>query len=256
MNYVIGDIHGQYRALCKLLQQIHFDKKHDTLWLCGDVVARGDDSLAVLQMCHALAKDGALRMVLGNHDLTLIACHLGVRKPKSKDKTKTLLAHQDAPMLIDWLRKQPFLLALPKANAYLAHAGVPHIWGIASAQIYAQKAHDFYSQPIDALSTMLAQMPSEIKKICNYFTRMRLSDAKGELEFEYKDSPFGDLPKGFLPWYAWGRDDDVRIYFGHWAALGGQIEVACARNLDGGAAWGRRLIAHRLEDGQDFAVAV
>ncbi|MCZ0610068.1 metallophosphoesterase, partial [Escherichia coli] len=46
-TYIVGDIHGCYRELRELLDSVSFDPQQDTLWLTGDLVARGPDSLQV-----------------------------------------------------------------------------------------------------------------------------------------------------------------------------------------------------------------
>ncbi|WP_183140986.1 metallophosphoesterase, partial [Pseudomonas aeruginosa] len=44
-TYLIGDVHGCYRELRHLLDKVDFNDSQDTLWLTGDLVARGPDSL-------------------------------------------------------------------------------------------------------------------------------------------------------------------------------------------------------------------
>ena len=48
-TYLIGDVHGCYDELVALLHQVDFNFKKDTLWLTGDLVARGPGSLDVLR---------------------------------------------------------------------------------------------------------------------------------------------------------------------------------------------------------------
>lgn len=62
-TYLIGDVHGCYRELRQLLNQVNFDANQDTLWLTGDLVARGPDSLEVLRFVKSLGS--ALKLVLG-----------------------------------------------------------------------------------------------------------------------------------------------------------------------------------------------
>lgn len=51
MIYVISDIHGCYAQYCALLEKVHFNNQ-DTLYVLGDTIDRGPDSMAVLQdMC-------------------------------------------------------------------------------------------------------------------------------------------------------------------------------------------------------------
>ena len=51
MIYVISDIHGCYAQYCALLEKVHFNNQ-DTLYVLGDTIDRGPNSMAVLQdMC-------------------------------------------------------------------------------------------------------------------------------------------------------------------------------------------------------------
>ena len=72
-EYVIGDLHGCFGALNQLLEVLDFDETQDKIWLTGDLVARGEHSLATLREVKRLSDIGALTTVLGNHDITLIA---------------------------------------------------------------------------------------------------------------------------------------------------------------------------------------
>ena len=61
-TYAIGDIQGCWQELKKLLKKVDFGKK-DELWLCGDLVNRGPESLAVLRFLRDL--DGRCKIALG-----------------------------------------------------------------------------------------------------------------------------------------------------------------------------------------------
>jgi bis(5'-nucleosyl)-tetraphosphatase (symmetrical) len=126
-NYVIGDVQGCFEALKALLKEIRFDPDQDFLWFAGDLVARGENSVGVLRFVKKLADRGAAATVLGNHDLTLIACARGFKKIKDKDRTQDVIDAIDGDELIDWLRKQPLSLS-PNDTTLITHAGIPHIW--------------------------------------------------------------------------------------------------------------------------------
>lgn len=82
-NCFVGDIQGCYDDLRRLLDLAEFDFDNDTLWLCGNLVARGPDSLNTLRFVKSLGQQAVT--VLGNHDLHLLAVAHG--SPRSRRKT-------------------------------------------------------------------------------------------------------------------------------------------------------------------------
>lgn len=88
-TYLIGDVHGCYDELIALLQQVEFTPDTDTLWLTGDLVARGPGSLDVLRYVKSLGN--SVRLVLGNHDLHLLAVFAGISRNKPKDRLTRFL---------------------------------------------------------------------------------------------------------------------------------------------------------------------
>ncbi len=103
--YCIGDIQGCSDALERLLAHIGFSPSRDTVYLLGDLVNRGPDSAAVLRRCMRL--DGALRPLLGNHDLHLLAAAHGTRRASRRDTLTSVLDAPDRNTLLGWLCQQP-----------------------------------------------------------------------------------------------------------------------------------------------------
>lgn len=64
MNYVVGDIHGQYDRFLKLLDKLNL-KETDTLYILGDIVDRGPKPMEVVDL---VMKTPNFKMLLGNHE--------------------------------------------------------------------------------------------------------------------------------------------------------------------------------------------
>ncbi len=269
-NYVIGDVQGCFEALKALLKEIRFDPDQDFLWFAGDLVARGENSVGALRFIKKLADRGAAATVLGNHDLTLIACARGFKKAKAKDHTQDVIDAIDGDELIDWLRKQPLCL-FPNDQTVITHAGIPCIWSVEQTTALAQEVQQVVGHDdLSVLDAFLAEMYGEqpdlwmndlegqarLRCITNYLTRMRLTNVEGRLEFAFKDDLAAPMPKGFQPWFEFESQaaKTHQIIFGHWAALQGKTINPKIQNVDGGCVWGQQLIAFRLEDRQLFRV--
>ena len=258
-RYAIGDVQGCYHSLMHLLQALHFDPNHDSLWLVGDLINRGTGSLPVLRWLYA--HRAQVRTVLGNHDLHAIAVAHHIRPPHRFDTLAELLAAEDAELLLTWLRQQP-LMVLEDDFAML-HAGLYPQWTLAEAHGYAAEVEAVLQSPdyLGFFQQMYGNQPAawdptltgmdRLRAITNAFTRMRLLDHAGAMEFAFKGE-VQDIPPGYHPWFqSPGRQsahDPRRILFGHWSALGlhqGDGVVA----LDTGCLWGRQLTAYTLETG-------
>lgn len=269
-NYVIGDVQGCFEALKALLKEIEFDPDQDFIWFAGDLVARGENSIGALRFIKKLVDRDVAATVLGNHDLTLLACARGIREINDKDNIRDVINALESDDLIDWLRKQPLCL-FPNDQTILTHAGIPLNWTAAQTAALAQEVevvigHDDFEIVDEFLKDMYGKEPSlwsndltgqaRLRCITNYLTRMRLTDAEGRLEFSFKDALDDPMPKGFKPWFEFDSQaaKTHQIFFGHWAALQGKSISDKIQNVDGGCVWGNQLMAYRLEDQSMFAV--
>ena len=269
-NYVIGDVQGCFEALKALLKEIKFDPDQDFIWFAGDLVARGENSLGALRFVKKLVDGGVAATVLGNHDLTLLACARGLKELKDKDNTRDVIDAIDSDDLIDWLRKQPLCL-FPNDQTILTHAGIPCIWSAEQTAALAKEIEAIISHEdfavVDAfLADMYGKEPdlwsddlegnARLRCITNYLTRMRLTSSEGRLEFSFKDTLDDPMPQGFRPWFEFESEaaKTHQLIFGHWAALQGKTINPQIQNVDGGCVWGKQLIAYRLEDKEIFKV--
>lgn len=261
---LIGDVHGCYAELRALLEQADFDPAKDTLWLTGDLVARGPDSLEVLRYVQSLGD--SVRMVLGNHDLHLLAVYAGISRNKPKDQITPLLDAPDADRLINWLRRQPILQVDDKLKLVMAHAGISPQWDIATAQLCAREVEAVLSSdsyPL-FLNAMYGDMPNSwingltglqrLRFSTNALTRMRYCFPGGELDMICKDAP-GEAPSPLKPWFDLPSkvlDAGYSIAFGHWASLQGKGTPPQVYALDTGCCWGGELTMLRWDDKQYF----
>src|SRR5258706_15067630 len=106
--YAIGDIQGCHAEFCQLLDLIGFSARNDRLWLVGDLVNRGPESLQVLR--EVIALGDAASTVLGNHDFHLLTIAAGHRKPHRGDTLDAILAAPDREVLVDWLARRPLVI--------------------------------------------------------------------------------------------------------------------------------------------------
>lgn len=265
-TYLVGDVHGCLNELQSLLTQVNFDPHHDQLWLTGDIIARGPDSLGVLRYVHSLGS--AVRTVLGNHELHLLAVYAGISRSKPKDRLTELLEAPDRHELINWLRRQPMLQVDDDRKLIMAHAGITPQWDLKTAQICAREVENMLhsdSYPL-FLNAMYGDMPNRWHKglhgldrlrfSTNALTRMRYAFPQGQLDMMCKKPP-STAPSPLKPWFTLPRrvDPEYTIIFGHWASLQGQGTPDGIIGLDTGCCWGGTLTMLRWEDKQYFTQA-
>ena len=264
--WAIGDIQGCYDSLQKLLKKIEFNPKKDTLWLAGDLVNRGDKSLEVLEYLYSIRK--STKIVLGNHDISLIASYYGIKK--SNPTIEPILKSPKAKKLIDWLRHQPFLVWDNRLNYMMSHAGISPQFNFEMAVKYASSiekklqsssAKSWLSSMFKRNSNFFDKKGSELDRdryILSSFTRMRFCDKNGKLDFYQKGKPTNyKTNKGLTPWFECSIREPIKlkIIFGHWSTLGYFYngEVLC---LDSGCLWGRALTGARLDTKEPKIVQV
>ena len=105
--YAIGDIQGCYAPLERMLERIAFDPARDQLWVVGDLVNRGPESLRVLRMLRDMG--AAANVVLGNHDLYLLMVAAGYARRDSDDTLFQVLEAPDRDELLGWLAQRPLV---------------------------------------------------------------------------------------------------------------------------------------------------
>ncbi len=246
-TYFIGDVHGCHDELQLLLDKINYDSNKDRLLFTGDLVGRGAKPLATLKLAKSLLEqNSANQIVLGNHDLHLIALYCGgYELNKNPDPTLIqVLEDDDAGQLINWLIHLPLIYNDPEDKCTLVHAGIPHIWTLAqaleNAAIIQQEIRYTYISSFGEdetansinfvvtapflgndlgklLASLYGNSPTNlqdaqnetdlIRTMLNYFTRMRLSNPAGAMALSY-NGPAATTPTDL-------RDAGYAPWFSH-----------------------------------------
>ena len=263
-TYAIGDIQGCYDELQALLDKVGFSD-NDQLWLAGDLINRGPKSLETLRFIYDLG-DRA-NVVLGNHDLHLLAVNSGIIKPKRADTFHDILSAPDRKPLMKWLRQQPLLVTDEKLGFTMVHAGIPPQWSLAKAHRRAREVETILQSTLatEFYRHMYGNLPAawsgklegwdRLRVITNYFTRMRFCNSDGKLDLAVKGG-LSSQPEGLSPWFSHDGKSlrKHKRIFGHWAALEGHCDRDNVYALDTGCVWGEKLTALRLEDQKIFSV--
>jgi bis(5'-nucleosyl)-tetraphosphatase (symmetrical) len=260
--YAIGDIQGCHAEFCQLLDLVGFSPPGDRLWLVGDLVNRGPESLAVLREVKALGDSAAT--VLGNHDFHLLMVAAGHAKPHRQDTIAPILEAPDRDELLSWLQHRP--LVVDDRDHLLVHAGLLPGWSPAKAVGLSREVQAMLaSESADRfLRELYGDEPrswrddltgfDRLRVVVNACTRLRFCTAEGTMEFREKRGPDA-APAGFRPWFEHEQRASAgkTVVCGHWSTL----ELKLAPNLlmlDSGCLWGGTLTAIRLEDRRVYQV--
>ena len=268
-TYAIGDIQGCYTELQNLLNEINFNEKNDQLWFVGDLVNRGPKSLQTLRFIKSLGVSA--KIVLGNHDLHLIAASKNIRPISNKDTIKEILTADDADELINWLKSRPLLLTDTDLGFTMVHAGIAPQWTLDTAKNFAKECESILQNEKidDFLMHMYGDKPNiwsdsiegyaRQRFIINCFTRIRFCTIDGALDLDIKVAP-GSQKKSLIPWYALPnrKTIDNKIIFGHWSTIHLGVENNFKKYnvypVDTGCLWGGQLTAMRLDVEKIFSV--
>ena len=255
--YAIGDVQGCAAELDALLESIGFSADRDKLWFVGDLVNRGPASLAVLRRVRALGD--AATVILGNHDLHLLAVAFGHARLRTDDTLTEILEAPDRGPLLDWLLHRPLLHEDSDLDLCLLHAGLPPQWDMATARACAREVEralrtdpedlfkHLYGNSPDLWSPAL-RGPERLRFSINCLTRLRYVNAEGRLKLRAKEAPAKTQGGALIPWFeaADARWRGPKIIFGHWSTLG-YFSNDDVVSLDTGCVWGGSLTALRLD---------
>lgn len=257
MRWAIGDLQGCFDSFVELLKKINYDPSNDELWLVGDLVNRGNNSLETLD--YVYKHRNSIKVVLGNHDIALIAAYYGIKK--SNPFIEPILASPKVDEYIKWLRTLPFLYIDKNSDFCMSHAGIAPVFDLD----VAKKWNDILQEKLqsDDVKNWLAGKLGNKECILSYdkpfsdneayafssFIRMRYCFCDGELEMENKSCPISDeILEETLPWFKVENRKMInkKIIFGHWSTLGFYNDGNVV-SLDTGCVWEGKLTAFNLD---------
>ena len=268
-TYAVGDIQGCFAELQALLQQVNFNE-NDQLWLVVDLVNRGPDSLATLRFIKNLGPRA--KVVLGNHDLHLLAVYYSGAKLKKSATLQAMLAASDCEALMHCLKGQPLVHFDPQLNFLMVHAGIPKTWTLnqtldrakeVEASLQGDHCVQFFEHMYGNTPNLWRESLTgydRLRCITNTLTRMRFCLSGQQLDLKFKGE-IGKQPPELTPWFEFYDQSIPRgpatpqILFGHWAALMGQTQHKNIIALDTGCVWGEKLTAICIETQQLYSTA-
>ncbi|CCD15165.1 unnamed protein product [Trypanosoma congolense IL3000] len=212
---IVGDIHGCAEQLEELLLKVDYQQGKDCLIHVGDLVNKGPDSLAVVQLAQ---KKGAIG-VLGNHDFTLLNY---IHRVRGK-----ALSHQDEADPVarlastfphdceNYIRSLPHILRVPQYNVIVVHAGLNVDCSLEDQNVYEIMHLRRLEHIVDSKQQQQRSEKSRYRAI--------VKGSKGEA--------WGELWKG-----------PECVVFGHDARAGLQ-ELPSAYGIDTGCVYGGQLTA-------------
>lgn len=265
-TYLVGDIHGCYDELKILLSKVYFNPQKDTLWITGDLIARGPKSEELLVFLFSFKEK--IKLVLGNHDLHLISSYYGIKNDKNKKYTNFLPKNNRSNILIKWLKSQPFIQIDYKKKIFMSHAGISPQWDIETAINYSNKLNfELLNNHVFLLKMIYNKksfnnwyncnnIKEKLKFSLNVFTKMRYCEKNGHLNMNFRKSVKQNYNSEIKPWFFIPNKNikKFNIIFGHWSSVGLYYNIPeKIIALDTGCCWGDYLTILRWEDKKFFS---
>lgn len=261
-RYAIGDVQGCNDELRALMARLHFSADRDQIYFVGDLVNRGPASLEVLRFVRSLGDNAVV--VLGNHDLHLLAVAHGIRRNRKSDTLDDVLAAPDRERLLDWLITRPLAHADTDRDGHtdlMIHAGLVPQWTVGITVALAREVESaLRNDPALVFDHMYGDEPARwsddleakdrLRFTINVLTRLRVCTADGRVDLKWKGKP--PQPNSpYQPWFDLERREsrNARVIFGHWSALG-FVQRNGVVGLDSGCVWGGLLTAVDLDSGR------
>lgn len=230
----IGDVQGCADEFEEMLARARASFGADfTVWIVGDLVNRGPDNLRALRLARELIECGRAHYVLGNHEVELLRCALGLCEVSAFDSFGDVLEAPDASEWIDWLRRRP-LVETGRIGAQpfaMVHAATHPDWTL---ETLCERARAVETQlaaaDLDRVRRFLAQSAGadDARDTLDRLTHCRSVAQDGR----WSSETLGD---GWIAWHrAWSlRGHSFGVVYGHWALQGLHVERGL-RGLDTG----------------------
>src|SRR5512139_4073352 len=227
-TYAIGDLQGCLASFDHLVERL---PEAERFVFVGDLVNRGPQSLATLRRVKSLADAGKAAVVLGNHDLHLLAVAAGIRPVHRSDTIQEILDAPDRATLLAWLRGVP--LAHREQGVLFVHAGVLPAWDVERTLALSEEVRSRLAADDHAafLREMYGNEPARwsedlrghdrLRCVVNALTRARMLAPDGTMNLKHKDASAA-APQGLVPWFdhPQRRTRGTPIVFGHWSTEG------------------------------------
>ena len=240
----VGDIQGFADELEEILARARRELGSDyELWSVGDVVNRGPKSHRALARVREHVEAGRGQLVLGNHELALLARWLGLRGHQPADTMEDLLERPDLDEWCEWLRRRPLAVAgeLGRRPFLLVHAAVHPAWTREAALAAARRVEAELAAPDrEVLRSLLVRRSDELGRLVS--CRSVLANGGWSKELP-------ELFDGAEPWHvAWARaGHDYGVVYGHYSMQGLHVAEKL-RGLDTGC-------VHHQRDRDGFLTA-
>ena len=197
--YVVGDVHGRYDQVTKLLikanvidEDLNWTAGKSHIVFLGDVFDRGDDVIKVLWFIYGLEEKAALaggkvHMVLGNHEIMTMTKDLRYvsRKERNIAIAQGLsydeLFHPINSYLGSWLRSKVSVMKIGKI--VFAHGGILDL-GPISLEEFNNTAYFYMQDPI--YLELMKEFPDSTKYDQDYWYQMRFFFYSSEGPYWYR----------------------------------------------------------------------
>lgn len=125
--FVIGDVHGCYDELCRLLQLAASHRSNPFVVFVGDMINKGPHNIEVLRLLQQMVINGQAVAVRGNHEETILRELWALHDTKNSNYTLPeryqwlrSLSNED----FHFLQELPYTVSIPSLQTLVMHAGM------------------------------------------------------------------------------------------------------------------------------------